>query len=185
MAPCALLCHGSCIPICAYQFTWIVDSSHTETRACYFCMPRIQEKLIIGLLFHQLSTLIQPFSPVILKQKGKKQFLSSKNLLGGFSNQAQAWCFCHISCKRVWPSPLWINHYCLSHCTGQRKGVCSNPLVHLGRKNRGESLLSFCRITCRSFNALCLCDFPLAGLHPLIHLTNSYWPFTLYINYHL
>ena len=70
--PCALLGHESYILICATSSPGLWIPHRLEL--VYPCMSRIQEKLIIVSLFYQISTLIQPFSLVILKQKGKKLF---------------------------------------------------------------------------------------------------------------
>lgn len=98
--------HGSCLSIYTCQFTCTIGFSHIETKLVYFCMPRIQEELIIGLTlspsFHT-NLVIYPF----LKEKRKHYSpkTNHQNPLWGFPNQPQTWCFCCISCKMVRPSP--------------------------------------------------------------------------------
>lgn len=109
-APATHLCHGSCLSICTCQFTYTSGFSHMETKLVYFCMPRIQEELIIGL------TLFPSFHNNLViylgDSQGKEKALFPKtkhsNPLWGFPNQPQTWCFCCISCKVVWPSPRLI-----------------------------------------------------------------------------
>lgn len=85
-----------------------LQASHTSRlNFVYFCMPRTQEELIIGLTlspsFH--TNLVIYLSDSQGKEKALFPKTKHQNPLGGIPHQPQTWHFCCISCKMVRPSP--------------------------------------------------------------------------------